>query len=150
MKKINWGTAIVAAFVLFISFILYFVIRVQTNPAYNNELVLDDYYRHDTRYSEEMAMVQNAADLASPPQILVDADGICVNFPQELAKQNPQGTISLYRPSGKNLDFERKLSLSGATMLIPKPELAGGRWDITIYWELQGKKYKIKKTAYLP
>ena len=150
MKKINWGTGIVAAFALFISFILYFVVKVQTNSAYDNELVIDEYYKHDTRYSEEMAMVQNAADLAQKPVIAVDEQGIRVTFPPTISTRDLQGNISLYRPSGKKLDFERKLSLAGSSMLIPKTELAGGRWDITLYWEFGGEKFKLKKTAYLP
>ena len=150
MKKINWGTGIVAAFALFMSFILYFVIKVQTNSKYDNELVVDEYYKFDTRYSEEMAMIQNASDLAVAPQILVDGEGIRVVFPPEIDTKDIQGKISLYRPSGKKLDFEKRLSLSGASMLIPTTELAGGRWDITLYWESGSQKYKLKKTAYLP
>ncbi len=150
MKKINWGTGIVAAFAMFMAFILYFVIKVQTNSKYDNELVIDEYYKHDTRYSEEMAMVQNAANLPQAPEISIGDQGIRVTFPSTINTRALTGKISLYRPSGKKLDFEKTLSLSGATMLIPTADLAGGRWDITLYWELDGIKYKQKKTAYLP
>jgi hypothetical protein len=43
--KISWGTGIVIAFGLFITFILYFVLRF--NPIQNNELVVEEYYKHD-------------------------------------------------------------------------------------------------------
>ncbi len=150
MKKINWGTGIVTAFALFMAFILYFVIKVQTNSKYDNELVIDEYYKHDTRYSEEMAMVQNAADLERGPEITTGAEGIRISFPPNIDTRGIRGKVSLYRPSGKKLDFEKTLSLSGTTMLVPASELAGGRWDITLYWELAGTRYKQKKTAYLP
>ena len=42
--KINWGTAIVIAFVCFISFIMYFVISMSTDKKYDHDLVVEDYY----------------------------------------------------------------------------------------------------------
>ena len=61
--KINWGTAIVIAFALFISFILYFVYSVQSNSKYDNELVVEEYYKHDAHFGEELAKIQNAQNL---------------------------------------------------------------------------------------
>jgi len=43
--KINWGTAIVIAFALFMSFILFFVFKVQSDSKYDNELVTEEYYK---------------------------------------------------------------------------------------------------------
>ena len=45
--KINWGTGIVIAFALFMSFILYFVFKVQSDSKYDNELVTEDYYKKE-------------------------------------------------------------------------------------------------------
>ena len=50
MKKINWGTGIVIAFVLFISFILYFVIKTSTDTTYEYDLVAKDYYKDELEY----------------------------------------------------------------------------------------------------
>ena len=43
--NINWGKGIVIAFVLFMSFILYFVIKVQSDDKYDNELVTQETTR---------------------------------------------------------------------------------------------------------
>ena len=40
--KLNWGKAIVIAFALFITFIMYFVLKVQSDSKYDNELVTED------------------------------------------------------------------------------------------------------------
>ena len=45
--KINWGTAIVIAFAVFMIFILSFVFKVQSNHKYDNELVVEDYYKKE-------------------------------------------------------------------------------------------------------
>ena len=50
--KFNWGTGIVLAFIAFISFIMYFVISMNTNNKYDHDLVSENYYRTRARISE--------------------------------------------------------------------------------------------------
>ncbi|MEM7380960.1 MAG: cytochrome C oxidase Cbb3, partial [Bacteroidota bacterium] len=40
--KINWGTGIVIAFVCFISFIIFFVVRSHTDNRADHDLVTED------------------------------------------------------------------------------------------------------------
>ena len=148
--KINWGTAIVIAFGLFISFILYFVVKVQSDSKYDNDLVVEEYYKHDAKFDDEMERVQNAEDLVSKPVINIVDEGVTIVFPATLAPKNIKGKVSLYRPSNKKLDFEIPISLSDATtLLIPKKSLAGGRWDINMEWQYEGKSYLTKETIYI-
>ncbi len=148
--KINWGTAIVIAFGLFISFILYFVVKVQSDSKYDNDLVVEEYYKHDAKFGDEMERVQNAEDLVSKPVITILDEGVTIVFPATLAPKNIKGKVSLYRPSNKKLDFEIPISLSDATtLLIPKKSLAGGRWDINMEWQYEGKSYLTKETIYI-
>ena len=147
--KINWGTGLVIAIALFMSFILYFVIKVQSNSKYDNELVVEEYYKHDARFQEEMQRVQNAQDLNHKPIITQTASGITIEFPQEFAANQITGTVSLYRPSNKKLDFDTPISLSNPTLLIPKSKLAGGQWGINMEWQYDGKKYLTKESIYI-
>ena len=148
--KINWGTAIVIAFSLFISFILYFVIKVQSDSKYDNDLVVEEYYKHDAKFGDEMERIQNAEDLVSKPVITILNEGVTIVFPATLVPKNIKGKVSLYRPSNKKLDFEIPISLSDATtLLIPKKSLAGGRWDINMEWQYEGKSYLTKETIYI-
>ncbi|WP_158729493.1 MULTISPECIES: FixH family protein [unclassified Flavobacterium] len=148
--KINWGTGIVIAFGLFMTFILFFVFTVQSDSKYDNELVVEEYYKHDAHFAEEMTRIQNAADLAQRPIINNKANGIEVEFPKTFETNKIKGKVSLYRPSNKKLDFEIPISLSNATtLLIPKKSLAGGRWDINMEWQYNGKSYLSKETVYV-
>ncbi len=147
--KINWGTGIVIAVGLFMSFILYFVIKVQSNSKYDNELVVEEYYKHDAHFGEEMERIQNAQDLAQKPSVTTDASGITIVFPNDFAPKDIIGKVSLYRPSNKMLDFEIPISLSNPTLLIPKSKLVGGRWDINMEWQYQGKSYLTKEVIYI-
>ncbi|WP_418263336.1 FixH family protein [Flavobacterium faecale] len=148
---INWGTGIVIAIALFMSFILYFVIKVQSNSKYDNELVVEEYYKQDARFQEEIDQLQNNHDLPNKPSFTKTAKGITVIFPSEFDVSKVKGKLSLYRPSNKKLDFEIPLSLSDSnpSLLIPKLNLVGGRWDITMQWQYEGKLYMTKEILYL-
>ena len=147
--KINWGTGIVIAFGLFMTFILYFVFRVQSDSKYDNDLVVEEYYKHDAHFGDEMTKVQNAQDLAQKPIVSIIDEGISIVFPESFISKNIKGKVSLYRPSNKKLDFEVPISLSNSTLLIPKKSLVGGRWDINMEWEYSGKTYLTKETIYI-
>jgi hypothetical protein len=147
--KINWGTSIVIAFALFMSFILYFVIKVQTDSKYDNELVVEEYYKHDAHFGDEMMRIQNAHDLVQKPTITTMPEGVKIVFPDTFIPKQIKGKVSLYRPSNKKLDFEIAISLSNPSLLIPKSNLVGGRWDINMEWEYEGKKYLTKEVVYI-
>jgi hypothetical protein len=147
--KFNWGTGIVIAFGLFMTFILYFVVEVQSNSKYDNDLVVDEYYKHDASFGEEMQRSQNAQDLEVKPRIVLTKDGVAILFPAAFVPNKIKGIVSLYRPSNKKLDFEIPISISESTLLIPNKSLVGGRWDINMEWQYDGKSYLTKETIYI-
>src|SRR6478609_9022268 len=148
--KINWGTSIVIAFVLFISFIMYFVLKVQSDSKYDNELVVEEYYKHDVHFQDEMARVQNAHDLKEKPLISVKEKGITIDFPIDFTPKDIKGTVALYRASNKKFDFQVPLSFTdSASLFIPKEKLIGGEWYINMEWKYNGKSYLTKEKVYI-
>jgi hypothetical protein len=149
-RGINWGTYIVIAFALFISFIMYFVVKVQSDSKYDNDLVVEEYYKHDVHFQDEMARIQNAHDLKTKPVITVDANGIIITFPVNFSPKEIQGTVALYRASNKKFDFQKPLSFTDtASLFIPKDKLIGGEWYINMEWKYQGKSYLTKEKVYI-
>ncbi len=69
-----------------------------------------------------------------------------VLFPETMDPKEIKGTVSLYRPSNKQLDFDLALSTSNNYLLIPDKRLLDGRWDIKALWEYRGKTYLYKKS----
>jgi len=147
--KINWGTGIVIAFALFMSFILYFVFEVQSNSKYDNDLVVEEYYKHDSHFQEEMARIQNAHDLQEKPSIVYSEKGVKVTFPPTFESDKIKGNILLYRPSNKKFDFNTKIALTNSALLIPKDKLVKGRWDVNMEWQYNGIKYLTKEVIYV-
>ena len=142
--KINWGTGIVIAFGLFIIFILSFVYKVQSNQKYDNELVTKDYYKKEALVQGDIEKQENANALTNKVTIENTAEGVKIQFPADFDYSKINGKVSFYRPSSQKLDFEIPISLSSPHLLIPKSNLAGGLWDISIDWEYDGVKYLNK------
>ena len=75
-------------------------------------------------------------------------EGIAIDFPKDFDFKTIKGKVSLYRPSNQKLDFEVPISLSSDHLLIPKSNLTGGLWDITVDWTCNGIDYLNKETIY--
>ena len=146
--KINWGTGIVIAFGLFMTFILFFVFKVQSDSKYDNELVVEEYYKQELKFENQMEKEQNASNMTEKIIINTSIEGINITFPTDLDLTLIKGKVSLYRPSNKKLDFEVPISLTGSHLLIPKSTLVDGRWDISIDWTYDGKEFLNKQTIY--
>lgn len=146
--KINWGTGIVIAIGLFMTFILFFVFKVQSDSKYDNELVVEEYYKQELKFENQMEKQQNASDMSEKIEINTSEVGIQITFPSDLDINLVKGKVSLYRPSNLKLDFEVPISLSGPHLLIPKSSLVDGRWDISVDWTYDGKEFLNKKTIY--
>ena len=147
--KINWGTGIVIAFALFITFILYFIVKVQLDSKYDNELVVEEYYKHDAKFGDELLRAQNANDLAQKPLITTTFEGVTIFFPEVFIPKDITGNVGFYRSSNKKFDFSVPIVLSGSSFNIPKSKLLGGRWEINMEWQYGGKKYLTKEIIYI-
>ncbi len=143
--KINWGTGIVLAFVAFISFIMYFVIRMNTQDRADHELVTNDYYKQELAYQQQIDAEKNAVELGAQLNIEKTDEGLKVGFPKNFEPEKITGKVSLYRPSNRHLDVNFPISLSNTHLLIPDNRLVDGRWDIAIEWQYKGKTFLHKE-----
>lgn len=142
--KINWGTSLVLAIASFICFILFLVITMTTNTDLDHDLVTEDYYSHEIGFQEQLNKQINSQSLSNPIRVQRTADGILIDFPQEISPKSINGKVRLYRPSNKELDFEIPISLSSHQLLVPDQRFVGGRWNIEIDWNDGIKDYLLK------
>lgn len=147
--KFNWGTGIAIGIVCFMTFILQYVIRVQVDSRYDNQLVTEDYYQKETEINVNRMKQENAMELGESLKIETTSEGVVLYFPESFNQSEIQGTISLYRPSDQDLDHVLPLKLSSNYLLIPKSDLVDGRWDITLDFEYEGKAYQKQQTLML-
>lgn len=143
--KINWGTGIVLAFIAFISFILYFVVRMSMDDQANHDLVTKEYYKRELAYQNEIDASENAAKMGAKLKVVKSEKGLTIFFPNQFEPNKIKGTVSLYRPSNKHLDIDFPISLSKTHLLIPDNRLVDGRWDISVKWEYKGNTFLHKE-----
>lgn len=143
--KINWGTGIVIGLALFMSFILYFVIRISTDKTYDYDLVTEEYYKRDLAFQNEIDAQENSNSLVNSISGLKTAKGYEIKFPENIDYSKIEGTVYLYRPSNKKLDFTIPLKLSDSTMIIEESKFVSGRWNTIVQWRYEGKNYLYKE-----
>lgn len=143
--KINWGTGLVIGMILFIGFILFFVYRMITENDLNHDLVTEGYYQKEMELQDDIYAQQNTAAMEKQITGLKTNMGYLLQFPEGYNPEKIKGKVFLYRPSNKQLDFELPLELTDPNLLIPDKRLLDGRWNITIDWEYNKKKFRFKK-----
>lgn len=143
--KINWGTSIVIAIISFMTFILYLVITMTTDKNFNHDLVIEDYYKQELKFQEQMARETNSQTLIRDIEIEKTEEGMLIHFPPNLTPDSIAGNIMLYRPSNKEQDFNISINLDKEQLMIPSTLLEAGRWNIIIDWSYEGESYYYKK-----
>lgn len=142
--KFNWGTGIVMAFAMFISFIGYLVIKMNTNEIYQHDLVTEDYYKKELELQQKIDNAAAAAAMDYSIKVKQRVEGLLIGFPVNLRDDQIKGSVYMYNPSNKKLDFTTAIKLEGSKMLIPSKHLLEGRWDIEINWEVNQIPYYFK------
>ncbi len=140
--KFNFGTGIAIAIGIFMVFILQYVIRVQMDAKYDNQLVTEDYYQQEQEVDGKRDREIAALKLTDKVKIENNDGNIEIGFPEDLDYNNIKGTIFLYRPSNQDLDFAMPIALSSSNLLIPNSNLVDGRWDIAIEWIYNDNAYR--------
>lgn len=143
--KLNWGASIVLAIASFMIFILYLVITMTTSTEFNHDLVIEDYYKQELKFQDQMARETNSQTLVRDIEIEKTGDGMLINFPPGLTPATIKGNVMLYRPSNKEQDFSIPIQLNDQQLIIPASLLEKGRWDIIIDWSYEDEKYYFKK-----
>ena len=146
--KINWGTAMVIAMVLFMVFILQFVYRSIALDKYEHHLVSEDYYKDELYYQQEIDKMNKASKLTQNVKIDRIGEGMLVSFPGEMTFTKITGIVYFQRPSDERLDFQKEILLSDHNMLITDDKLINGKWKVKIDWKYGDDEYLCKEAIF--
>lgn len=143
--KINWGTGLVIGMAAFISFIMYFVVTMMTGKDYEHDLVVEDYYKAELHYQQDIDAKNNALALNKEIRLSERNGKLVLHFPESI-HIDEEARATFYRPSNKALDFSISLSeLTNGEIIIPEEKLVAGRWNMSVNWSHKGKDFLIKK-----
>lgn len=143
--KINWGTGIFIAIVMFMVFILSFVYKTIAIDKYRHHLISEDYYKDELYYQREIDNLNNSSKLSINIQLINSNKGIHIIFPEDKDYHKITGSITFLKLSNKKLDFKKNIDLDSHTIIIPDSILVPGKWYIKINWKYEGKEYLYKE-----
>ncbi|MBZ9651763.1 FixH family protein [Psychroflexus montanilacus] len=142
--KLNWGTSIVIAFVLFIGFIMFMVVQMLSKKELEYDLVVESYYQKELTFQGDLDSAQKAADLTNQVDITLEADRLLVQFPSEFDFSKIKGELYMYRPSDKTLDFTVPLQMDSNDFVLPTAVLKPGRWEVNLRFTHDDEDYFIQ------
>lgn len=143
--KLNWGTSIVIAFVLFIGFIMFMVVQMMSKKELEYDLVVESYYQKELTFQGDLDSAQKAADLKTQVDITLITEGLQVIFPSEFDYSKIKGEIFMYRPSDKALDFTVPVQLENNNYILPTSLLKSGKWEVNLKFSYEGEDYFIQQ-----
>lgn len=136
--RINWGTKLVFFTLIFMAFIVTLVVIISRQDV---PLVEQNYYEKGLEYQHQIDNSQRVDSLFS---VLVSPDGLEV-MPLETRLQGKY-TVFFYRPSDPAMDKEfEDQPVSGKKAVYDLGQLASGKWKVGIYWDEEGKSYRIER-----
>ncbi|GAF01706.1 FixH family protein [Saccharicrinis fermentans] len=140
--KFNWGHGIIVFFVIFFTWIISFVIFTLGE---NNDLVTKDYYRQGAEYGLTMKINKRSVIYQDSVSVVNVDDGALVILAASVANLPYDKTVYFYRPSGKEDDVTLLLAQGERELMVPDGDLKKGRYQVSISWVGDGKKYKVSK-----
>lgn len=150
MKKINWGTAIVIFFAIFLSLAAIFIVFAIRQ---NNDLVADDYYEQGAHYSETIEVKKRSLQYYDSITVSQNNSLILIEFAKTLVPNLDSLSIQFYCPSKKENDIlftnfnsiKNIDSLHLTSLTFPITDFEKTYYSIKITWKQDNLKYEIDK-----
>lgn len=140
----NWGTKLVIALGLFMSFIIVLSMRMIFSDK--DDLVEKDYYQKGLNYDAEYVKVQKVQEDGAEPVI-----SIGLNKELDIRFKRPaKGVAKLVHSSNRDQDRAFQISSdTGKVVELKLSNLANGYWHLELDWMSDTSSYIFKKKIYL-
>jgi nitrogen fixation protein FixH len=136
--RMSWGTGVLIAFGLFGAGLAVMIWIALSNPT---DLVSDDYYQRGLRHEGRIQSARRA-DAGDPVTMTGATGSVTIAIPAGARTGDVSGTVTLYRPSDRSMDFNLPLSLdSTGVMRIESTRLYPGLWTVQVEWTAYGVEY---------
>lgn len=137
----NWGTKLLIAIVIFMSFIFVLVYLSAQNQI---DLVEKDYYPKGLKYQDRIDEIQNAAPFKD--SFLIEKINKQVVVSYTVLKADT-GSIYFFRPSDNTLDMTYKFQPdTTGRMFFDADKFKKGKYLVKVFWKESDKGFYIEKT----
>jgi hypothetical protein len=139
----NWGYRVAILYAGFASLIGFLVVRSINEDI---DLVAPDYYEKELQYDSHKAATERNIALSNPAAIWSDSNGLRLELPKDFDPSQISGTIQLFRPSGKKLDFTVGIdSRQGLIQKVDRSKLVAGMYRVKVEFIYQSESYFLEK-----
>ena len=142
--KWNWGTKIIVAIIIFMSFIFVLVYLSIQNPI---DLVEKDYYPKGLKYQTRIDEIKNASIIRDSITIIRKDNHMVLSISTIDADS---GSIVFFRPSNQSLDFTVNIEADSlGKMYFLTNEFEKGLYIMKIHWFQNNKGYYVEKKIFV-
>lgn len=129
------------SFGLFICFMGYFVVKINTDPDLKHHLVTPSYYQEELKENQKNIALNNAKTWADHLDHKNDEKHLIL-YP---LPQNQKFSVIGYRPSDPEKDFliAVKSEKDSDTIRLDPFLFDQGVWKLSIQWEVMDKAYRV-------
>jgi hypothetical protein len=145
--KFNWGTGILIFLILFLlaaGLFIGFAMRQDVS------LVHEDYYEKGVDHSQQMLVEARSTQFQNHIEAQFQNGLLQIGIQPSLAEKMDSARFHLYRPSDSNYDIQSSFEAGDGPVIIPGEELIPGRYILKVYWTLDGLKYEVHQTVFIP
>lgn len=139
----NWGWKLAVGSAMFMALIIYFVIQSFNNKT---QLVSENYYEEELQFQKQIDARKNATGLDDTLFVTQKGSDIVIEYPEWFVQNDCKGTVHFYKPSNENHDKVFKFSQQEAKQIIPRSQLAPGRFQVKFNLTSSGKDYYYEKS----
>jgi hypothetical protein len=140
----NWGTKLLIAIILFMSFIF---VLVYLSTQNNINLVEKDYYPKGLKYQNRIEEIKNASHVSDSFNIVQEGNHMVLTVPQI---ESDSGTIVFFRPSDQSLDFATHMQANfNGNLYFPLDDFEKGLYIIKIHWFHKAEGYYVEKKFFV-
>lgn len=134
----NWGTRILILYLAFVGLILTLVFTCFGNKT---ELEYTDYYARELKFQDQIDAGNNALDLAVPIEYNLLGKTVEITIPNELLKNDLNGSVSFLRPSDSSKDKTVVLNPGPDGKQTIDENFSTGIYKMRIFVTSLGKNY---------
>ena len=142
----NWGYKILVVYIIFITGIVFMVIRSSTEKT---DLVTSDYYAQELKYQEKIDQQSRSNALSAPVTYEIKGQELLIHFPDDFKGKKIEGNISLYCPSDEKKDIEQNFTVQDQVVSLPIQVQNKGLHELHISWTVDGLKYYYQKKIFI-
>ena len=142
----NWGYKILVVYIVFITGIVFMVIRSSTEKT---DLVTSDYYAQELKYQEKIDQQNRSNALSAPLTYEVKEQELLIHFPSDFKGKKIEGDVRLYCPSDEKKDIEQNFAIDDLVANLPIRQQKKGLYELHVSWVVDGLNYYYQKKIFI-